>query len=173
MTGNSFPKRVYDVIKQFPEGLIAAEIASLFPDEGGTKNLVFSTLNNMKGRKLIKVIGKRVSAETGYKCAVYGVDRAYDESPRSVSRVPTNKGLQARLDAANAKIAELEAWKSEAIQRFPDLAVGPALVAARKKVAAMFRSEGDSMKADAVMKGQHDNTPIVRLAASLIEEMAA
>jgi hypothetical protein len=173
--GSHLVVRLYEAISQFPEGLTGADCYELFPTEGN-RNAVFSALSAMAKCGVLRINGKRPSAKTGKRVSVYVTGKPVSEfswllkNRRTVK--PTEAGLQMRLDAAHATIKELDAWKADAIARFPDLAVEPALIAARKKVAALFHSEGDKVKANAVLTGLHDATPIVRLAAALIDEMA-
>lgn len=173
--GRPLAPRVLDVLAQFNEGLLAAETKELFPGEGNP-NAVPAALSLLKAAGAVKVIGKRVSPLSGKLCSVFAATgKPLAEPVRSspTRKAPTSIGMVARLDAANAKVAELEEWKADAIKRFPDLAVDPAVIQARKRVAAMFRSDGDSMKADAALSGQMDNTPIMRAVTATIEDLAA
>lgn len=59
-------------------------------------------------------------------------------------------------DAAKAAIAELEAWKANAVARYPDLAVDPVLHKARELLAVAMAPLGQA--AD-VRDGMFDDTP--------------
>lgn len=167
-------RRIHDVLKQFPEGLTSPEIKELFPDEGGP-NTIHMTLHLMKQGGQVKVSGERKNPNTGSLCSVFHAGEMNNPvswgKPRKVSK-PTDAGLAARLATAQAAIAELERWKADAIARFPDLGVDPAVVRARQHLAAMFRSDGDTIKAEQVLSGNMDRTPIMRSAVSLIEQLA-
>jgi len=180
-TGQPLVNRLYDAIAQFPEGLTCAELYDLFPDEG-YKNAVFAAISAMAKCGVLKRHGERTSPKSGRLVSVYITAKPMSEfrwitggakSKGNVRNLPTPPAIAARLDEANATIATLEAWKADAIKRFPDLAVDPAIITARKKVAALYRADGDNMKASAVIAGQHDHTPIMRAVASVIEDMAA
>ena len=69
---------------------------------------------------------------------------------------PSTAGLTARLDELTNKVKELEAWKANAIARYPDLDVDPVVLDARKIVAAELDGS-DSTLADQVRKGLKDN----------------
>lgn len=71
---------------------------------------------------------------------------------------PTEAGLQAQVEALKARVAELEAWRADAIARFPDLDVDPVVLEARKIVAKELRDGGDSVMAEQVLAGHKDTT---------------
>jgi len=172
--GRPLAPRVLDVLAQFNEGLLASEAKELFPNEGNP-NAVYAALSLLKSQGAVKVTGKRISPLSGKLSSVFAATGkpAIELGRARPRKSPTNIGMVARLDAANSKIAALEAWQADAIKRFPDLAVDPAVIQARKRVAAMFRADGDSMKADAALSGQMDNTPIMRAVTATIEDLAA
>lgn len=176
--GKPLVNRLYDAIGQFPEGLVSAECYDLFPEEAGD-NKIHAALSAMARCGVLKRDGKRTSPKTGKLSFIYKVDGPLSKfswvegtRPQS-SKPPTDKGLKFRLDQALAKIEELAKWKEDAVARFPDLAVPPSIVTARAKVAAIYRADGDELKAAAIEAGKHDNTPILRAAASIIEDLAA
>lgn len=70
------------------------------------------------------------------------------------------------------RVAELEQWKVDAIARFPDLAVDPIVIRARKIVAAELRATGeagDCKFADEVMLGRRDSGLSMRLVIKMLE----
>lgn len=76
---------------------------------------------------------------------------------------------QATIDQLRARVAELEAWKADAIQRYPDLAVPPLLKKARDIVAAELRASDDINQAERVELGHCDTTLPVRVALKMLE----
>lgn len=62
------------------------------------------------------------------------------------------------------ELAELRAWKADAIARYPDLGVKPVVLEARKIVADVFGKE----KRDAIMRGEHDAGPAMKVAVSAL-----
>lgn len=66
------------------------------------------------------------------------------------------------------ELEELRRWKTEAIERYPDLAVSPIVLKARQMVAEEIGS-GDPTMRDAVLAGQRDGTITMRVAVKLLE----
>lgn len=82
----------------------------------------------------------------------------------------TDVGLQATIDALRAEVIELKQWKADAIERFPELAVPPIMMRARKLVAKELEAAGDRNLAMQVMAGTKDGTLMVRVAVAALEE---
>jgi len=169
--GNSLTKRVFDVIAQFPEGIAAHEIKDLLPEDN-VGNAIFGTISALKMGGKILTAAKRKNPVTDHWVAAYTINENWNAgAPIMRKPAPAPIGIQANLDAAKATIAELQAWKAAAIARYPDLAVEPALLEARKRAAAVFKTDGDHLKATAIMAGKHDSTAIVRALFDAITEM--
>jgi hypothetical protein len=69
------------------------------------------------------------------------------------------------------QLAELEAWKEAAMSRFPDLAVSPIVLKARKLVADEVRAGGDMLLANQIVEGKKDETLLVKVAIKALEEV--
>lgn len=82
----------------------------------------------------------------------------------------TDSGMQATIDALRAEVIELKQWKTDAIERFPELAVPPIMMRARKLVAKELEAAGDRNLAMQVMAGTKDGTLMVRVAVAALEE---
>lgn len=82
---------------------------------------------------------------------------------------PMERGLQARLDDALARVREPETWKVEAIARFPDLGVDPEILQARKIAAGVLRRKGDNSAAADILAGRRDNSAIMEATLAALE----
>lgn len=128
MNKQTFLSQLNDTLSKFPEGLTASDLKSLLPNGG--PNAVSAALYELKRVGAIKVIGKEDCAIRGKirTVSIYAsTGKSYTAKPKPMRRAtPTNAGLQARLDAVNSRIRELEAWKADAEARFPELKIKPA-----------------------------------------------
>lgn len=170
--GQTLAKRVYDILVQFPEGLTSAELTDLLPEVKGGGDAISSILTNLKSSGVVKVTGSRPSTRSTKILAVHSVAKDYSEHnyKKPAKTTPTAAGLQARLSEALSKIEALEAWKADAIKRFPILGVEPSLAEARERVAAFFRENGDPERSKEIQAGLRDKSPMVLFARQLIEE---
>ena len=157
----SAEQEIKAVLKELPD-LTARELFCLIPDI--SEAAISTALYSMKNRGMFTINRKAVP--------VKNPDPKPPSKPMKL-KAPTEVGLQARLDEANAKIAELEEWKTAAIARFPDLAVDPAIIKARKIVAAELKAAGDCSLADQVLRGLKDETMLVKVTARALEEADA
>ncbi len=125
---------VLEIIRELP-GLAAPEIHTLMPHT--PKSTVGSTLFKLKMQGYITVAGRKYITTEGKK---RGVTKAYPTYQLSATptpnvvpikrKAPTEAGLNMQLKDLKDRITELEAWKREAIARYPDLAVAPAVLKA-------------------------------------------
>lgn len=169
---STITEEITAVIKELPE-ITAREIADLLPHVAtGT---ISSVIYNMKNRGELIEGRKVMPFKNGQKkFPAYTINPDPKPLARKMKlKVPTEAGLQARLDEANAKIAELEEWKAAAIARFPDLNVDPAIIKARKIVAAELKAAGDCNLAEQVLRGTKDETMLVKVTARALEEADA
>lgn len=85
--------------------------------------------------------------------------------------------MSAEKTAYNAAFnlsAELEAlrrWKNDAIARFPELGLDPVILAARQRVAAILREEGNPAKAALVERGELDAGETMRIVLSIMGDV--
>lgn len=86
-------------------------------------------------------------------------------------RLPTESGYTFQINALKEQIAELENWKQDAIERFPDLAVPPTVFQARKWVAAEMRQCGDHAMACEVEAGRKDGILPMRVAIRVLDSI--
>lgn len=94
-------------------------------------------------------------------------------SPNKVGRrtikayvLPTPKTPpKPRPDPTRNELEELRAFKAMALQRYPDLAVDPIVLEARKIAAAQF----DNGRRAEILSGDKDNSPIIK---ALVEALS-
>lgn len=165
-------EEVLEVIKAMP-GCTTSEIVELMPH--ASHSAVCCMVHNLKREGRIREGDKKSFVKkngAGGKLGTYFfVDGPAAPAPRVMKRnTPTASGYEVRLAEKDEKIRELEAWKDAAIKRYPDLAVPPVTLKARKIVADELRAGGDPVLADQVMKGFKDNTLMVRVTIKALEE---
>jgi hypothetical protein len=144
----------------------AKEIATLIPDvtEHSVRQAARAMVN--KGEVL-----KTVRPRPGIR----GVEYQYYLNPNPPSRrpmklkSPTANGLTARLDELQAQVAELEAWKQNALARHPDLAVDPVILRARAIVSQKLREHNDFAGAERAIAGTLDDKPIMWATVAALE----
>jgi hypothetical protein len=158
---------ILEVIRTLP-GITREEIIELMPDT--PPGTVASTLTKLERRGLVTVAGKPSPKPKGRR-TIKSYTVSTNPNPVAApvrklkNRTPTATGYEARIEALNAKIAELESWKADAIKRYPDLAVPPEMLTARKIIAETL---GDKT----ALHGGFDNAPIMRATLRALE-MAA
>ncbi len=141
-------ERIIEIVTEFP-GLVVSEIRELLDLEGGRVSARLSEL--VKSGKL-----KRESGQ-------YFIG---DGEPLVLKKEPSKKDYNAlaRIAALEEALADALTWQTEAIKRFPDLAVKPEVLAARKVAAKYYEDVGDTKMVRAITLGAHDNAPVVQIA---------
>lgn len=86
--------------------------------------------------------------------------------PKMKRKKPTEAGLQATVSLLREQVAELEAWKADAIRRHPDLAVSPVVLKARALAARKFPD-----KANEIHSGRMDDKPLIQVIVEALEEV--
>lgn len=92
--------------------------------------------------------------------------KVYDINPNPKRTVAVKPLTNDAISELKAKVAELEAWKSQAIARFPDLAVEPSVLRARQLVAKRFTNG----EAQAILRGDWDAKPIMQVVLEAFED---
>lgn len=77
--------------------------------------------------------------------------------------------LRARISDLSAKLAEAEQWREDAIRRYPDLAVDPLVLKARKIVAMIYHGKLDTTRESDAMAGRLDKSPIMEVALAALQ----
>ena len=171
-------KEVLEIIQNMP-GIASHEVRELMPHVGYAP--VMSMLSYLKKKGIIVETGekKTITKGNGVRAAVacYAMNPDPDPKPlapkfkRSKQRMPTPSALELRIEELSQKVQELETWKQHALARHPDLAVPPIILRARALVASELRAHNDPVLAQAVERGQKDETLMVRIAAKALEEV--
>lgn len=165
---------IIDVIKAMP-GATASEIIQLMPHV--SRAATSSMLTVLKKQGLITVSEKKkeiTSSGKAHSVSTFVLNPDYRPGSNVVQmqrREPTDAGLKARVDELHGKLVALQLWKEEAIARYPDLAVAPLVLKARKLVADEVRAGGDRHLADEIMAGRKDTTLMVRVTLKALEEV--
>jgi hypothetical protein len=162
-------QQVIEIIKEMP-GLTASEIRELLSDD--QKCFTDSALNYYSSRGALTWTTKP-NPRAGRKMV-----RAYSLAPEGTMPVQYKRRKKASATPAGEvetirllreEIAELKAWKAAAITRYPDLAVDPAVLRARKIVADIFAKMGDPREAEHARAGKLDERPIMLAALAALE----
>lgn len=155
----SVNQKVVDAIRSIPE-MCRSEIIFLLSDV--SQKQVSNAISRMVHKGQLAVTEKPNPAERGPR-----VVQAYTwVGNQKAKRQPVTDpvvGLKAR-------IAELEAWKADAIARFPDLATDPVVLEARKIAAAEF--DTDPAMRDAILAGRKDECAIMRAVTAALSRGA-
>lgn len=161
---------VLEIIREMP-GVSSVEILQLMPHV--SKASVFSMVHLLKKQGVITVNGSKTmrtgKVERKLPTFVLGANPT-PNVVRMKRKAPTEAGLNMQIKDLNERIAELEAWKRDAIARYPDLAVEPVVLKARKIVADEVRAGGDAALADHILRGLKDETLMMRVTIKALEE---
>ncbi len=162
---------VLEIIREMP-GVTGNEIVALMPHV--TPAAVRSMITYLKARGDVVVSGKKEES--------WGTDGTRHNPTYALSedgkppvkplkhKEPSSAALHATIKSLQDTISDLEEWKRNAIVRFPDLAVDPVVLRARKLVAAEVRAGGDNALAEQIMLGTKDATLMVRVTVKALEE---
>ena len=168
---NDTQAEVLEIIREMP-GVTSTEIISLMPHR--SRASITSMVFWLKSKGIIEASGKKAfTAKNGDTKHAPTYTLSSNPTPNIVKmkrKAPTEAALHMQIKQLNAQIAELEAWKRDAIARYPDLAVAPIILKARKLVAEEVRAGGDQGLAEQIMAGFKDTTLMVRVAIKALEE---
>lgn len=152
----------FEIFAAFPEGLTCYEFVELMENEADRTNASARLSQYVKEGLAVKE-GHRVREATGQSSVVY-VPTGRPFSERLIEwREPTRK----RKKPTDSELVQLRKWKAAAIARFPELAVDPAILKARKRLADILRNEGNVIKANLVENGDLDDCEAMRIVLSL------
>lgn len=180
MTRTAVKQEVYEIVQAMP-GVTSGEVVELMPHV--KKQSVYAALNvaftmglmTRDGRpaKWHWVEGKPVPPVRGIKpssrpkwdvCVPNSVENSYTEAQ-------ILRSGEAVLGRTNAELIELRQWKADAIARYPDLAVDPLVLKARRIVAQTLRDSGDANMAEVVERGTMDHKPLMKVALAALESV--
>lgn len=162
---------IIDTLKHMPD-LSVHDLSELLPHIN--KGTIYAAASYLRRTGDILISGKGVTTPAD------GIPRPYNRyslnpnpvpvAPKRKLKSPTPVGYETQIAELKAQLAELEEWKANAIGRFPDLAVDPLVLRARKLVAEEFVASGDNAMADQVRRGLKDGTPMMRVTVRALEE---
>jgi hypothetical protein len=160
---------ILEVIRELPD-ITSRELYTFVPHIA--KGTVSSIIHNLKVRGVLVENGskalptlKGVRSYPAYRVS----DNPVPPVPKLKNDKPTDAALQMRIDELSRQVCELAAWKTDALARYPDLAVDPIVLKAREIVAAELRATGDNALADLVMSGAKDNAMLVKVTITALE----
>jgi hypothetical protein len=164
-------KEVLEVVRTLP-GITAREVYTFMPHV--PKGTVSSILHSLKIKGTVIEEGtKTLDTASGPRpFAAYMVsDSPVPLGKKRKLKQPTDDGLREQMKELRRQLVELEAWKEAAMSRFPDLAVSPIVLKARKLVADEVRAGGDMLLANQIVEGKKDETLLVKVAIKALEEV--
>jgi hypothetical protein len=151
----SVTDEVLEIVREMP-GVTSGQIVELMPHIT-KKQSVYAALNS---QYLRGVIARDTVPPEGKGRPAFAwkmnPDPAQKPPVRSVSSATSQKIVDTTVTSLRAQIAELEAWKADAIGRYPDLAVDAIVLKARSIVAAELHDGGDFVGSEAVLAGHRD-----------------
>lgn len=147
------------LIKESP-GISTKELGEFFP---GTSRNGFSAMlsvcyskGNFRREKIRNAQGLRIGYRYWYEPGAKPIsERAPKPNPK-----PSQFAVAVVSEDLKAQVRELEEWKTLALARFPDLAVEPAMLQARKIFAEQYKSDPHVVRD--IMGGAKDTSPAIR-----------
>lgn len=165
---------IIELLSDVPRGSVISALSNLYVKRKIVRNETRSPANRLMYTYRLVAPGSAVPAPTPRK---YRERRAvktklvqdtvpFPTANGTVVRtdfVPQSKAsMRGRIRQLEDEVAALRTWKQEALLRYPDLAVDPLILKARKIVADLLNKQGDIPRAKSVTAGQQDTTLIVR-----------
>jgi hypothetical protein len=162
---------ILEIIRELPS-ITAREIYTFVPHI--PKGTVSAALHNLKMQGIVVETGRKsLPTAKGERAFVtYAVSDSPAPTPlvrKLKNNKPTDAALQMQIEELRRQVSELEAWKKNALERYPDLGVDPLTLKARQIVAAEVRASGDKHLADLVLSGAKDDTMLVKVTAKALE----
>ena len=161
---------IKSILKVMPD-LTVHDLAELLPDI--KKQTIYATVSRAYQLGELVITGQSPIVHENGKTmnnSRYAVsDNPVPLTPQRKMDSPTPVGYTAQINALKKQIAEMEQWKADALQRYPDLAVAPIVLRARKIVASELASS-DPALAEQVRRGQKDTSLMMRVTITALEE---
>lgn len=162
---------ILEIMRELPDSTLG-DVCALMPHV--SYSAVSSTISYLKKTGVVEVSGRKsIMRSNGAPNRVSTYRLSTNPTPNVVRmkrKEPTEAGLRMQVKQLQEQIAELVAWKQEAIARFPDLAVDPVILRARELVSAEVKAGGDNALAEAVLAGRKDDTLMMRVTIKALEE---
>lgn len=156
---------ILEVVKAMP-GVSGADVCALCPEispREASKALSVMYSQGVLTRRFAPIEredSKRGGARGHFCCTVNDHPEPTPPAPVRQRRSPTLGGLAVQVAELKARIAELEAWKADALKRYPVLAIPPIVIRARRITTEALR-DVDRPTADRIEAGLMDRSPIM------------
>lgn len=161
-------EEILEVVREMP-GVTSGQIVELMPHIKN-KQAIYATLNAQYIRGVI--VRETLPPEGRGRPAFawkMNPDPAQKPPVKPVSSETARKITDTTIASLRSQIAELEAWKADAVARYPDLGVDAITLKARGIVAAELAVAGDVVAAELVRTGQRDTALPMRLMIRALE----
>lgn len=160
-------QEILDTVSAMP-GLTVQELRALMPHI--TQGSLSGRLSTMTSEGVLRAENApRKPGHIGRRANLYFIGTGSPIVRKRRLTIPTPAAVNYQLEDARSKIAELQAWKTAAIERFPDLAVEPTVIRARCLLAKVLRDRGDTSKANDVANGRLDNSVALEAVVAALE----
>ena len=157
----SHTQNILEALRVMPN-LTVPDLIELVPDCKPAS--LSGILNNLVRGGKVQVVGTKPNPNP----KAYGRNRTLSMyalgDGRAKKKPPTDVAV--KISQLEARITELEMWKMEAIERYPDLAVDPLTMRAREIVASKL----DAKQAAEVRAGRKDDCPIMLAVKEALSE---
>jgi len=142
--------------------ITASDVHQLMPHV--RRQPIYAALSALDIRGIIS--GEKIARGDGTRAKV--TQYSYGGKPKRITPIRASVPTPAAVDmnALHARIAELERWKTDAIARYPDLAV-PEIVLCARKIAATTST--DKRLSEEILSGHKDTTLLVRAVVAALE----
>lgn len=167
---------ILEAIREFP-GSSSREIATLLPNL--PESTVFSIISKLLGAGVIKTSAtpKMITMKDGRTKSqrTFEINMDYMLKSRSINGTKPKshariQNLEKQVAGLKAEVSALTAWKNAALKRFPDLAVSPIMLKARKIAANTLYEADNSSLADAILAGKRDDHVAVKIAIEAMKD---
>lgn len=164
---------ILEVVQNFPD-CTRSEVVGLLPHRNPKS--VAPMINELVRANKLTISGLRpVPGKASVQTSRFNPDESSYRSVKTGKTKkkklprPTEEGWKSRIQELESQVAELEAWKKDALSRYPALAVDPLVLRAREIAARTYKAS-DPKHAQDIMVGKLDKTPIMMAVIAALEE---
>lgn len=160
-------KEIMDTLRMMPNRT-GQELMDALPHI--KRSTMYSALSTLRNNDSIIVSGRdpQFLGADGEPTKMINRYSATD-TPFPKRKPPKRHGYKGIANALKEQVAELQRWKANAIKQYPDLAVPPSVLKARKIAADEVATAGDSALADQIRRGDQDNSLVMRVTVKALE----
>lgn len=171
-----------ELLPDVPKGSVASALTHLYVKRKVSRKQARTKDNRVTYMYRLVTDPSKVPAPTirRYKPRTRALLNGVKTAPPHVTPTPTLRtdfapsgskaSLRGRVRQLEDEVATLRSWKTEALLRYPDLAVEPAVLQARKIVADLLKTNGDATRAADVQAGKSDTTLIMKATIAALEK---